>query len=74
MNKVIEEIYDKIAKEAAKEAAEKTAKETSKNEKMRFALNLIKRGRMTYEEIAEDTGLTATEVEEIAENLSSAAS
>ena len=40
--------------------------EIIKDEKEQTARKLIKRGKMTFEEIAEDTGLTLSEVEDLA--------
>lgn len=50
--------FEEIAFEAAKEAKHKASVET--------ALKMIARGRMTLEEISEDSGLSLDEVKELA--------
>ena len=48
------------------------ANEVKKLQKIQIAINLIKRGKENFEEIAEDSGLTIDEVNELATELSSA--
>ena len=56
------ELMDKIAERRAEEAAH--------NRSVENALRMIARGKMTLEEIAEDTGLSLEEVKELAEKRS----
>lgn len=55
--------FEEIAFEAAKEAAEKATHEKA----IDTALKMIARGRMTLEEISEDSGLPLDEVKELAQ-------
>lgn len=55
--------FEEIAFEAAKEAAEKATHEKA----IDTALKMIARGRMTLEEISEDSGLPLEEVKELAQ-------
>ena len=56
-------------RKAAEIAAEKAYAE-GKNENAReVVLNMLKRGRLTIEEIAEDTGITIVEVKELQKDL-----
>ena len=55
----------RIRDEARKEAMEEAQKETSK----KTALRMIKRGKLTLDEIAEDSGLSIAEVEQLKEQL-----
>ena len=52
-------------------AMEERCKEVEKLKAIQFAINLINRGKETFEEIAEDSGLTIDEVNELAAELSS---
>ena len=54
---LIETEARRLRDEAAREVAEKYAKET--------ALRLLKRGKLTVAEIAEDTGLSISEVKHL---------
>lgn len=71
MGQVFEELAKKCAKEWAKEMAEEMAKEMAEvkkvEEKKASARRMIIRGKMTLEEIAEDTDLSLEEVRELAE-------
>ena len=50
------------------ETSARRLKNEAENEtKMNTALRMLKRGKLTIEEIAEDTGLSVAEVEQIAE-------
>ena len=57
---------------AMEERCKEAAKEAAMLEKIQFATKLIKRGKYTFEEIAEDAELTLEEVNELAAELSSA--
>ena len=50
---------------------EERCKEAAKLDTIQFVIKLIKRGKLTFEEIAEDSGLTIEEVNELAAELSS---
>jgi len=58
---LIETEARKIWNEAAEKATEKATKESAR----RTALRMLKRGKLTIEEIAEDTGLDIEEVEQL---------
>lgn len=50
------------------ETSARRLKNEAENEtKMNTALRMLKRGKLTIEEIAEDTGLSVAEVEQLAE-------
>ena len=53
-------------------AMEERCKEAEKLKAIQFATKLIKRGKYTFEEIAEDAELTLEEVNELAAEISSA--
>ena len=57
MCKIMEDMRNEAAKEAERLKA------------IQFAINLLNRGKETFEEIAEDSGLTLAEVQELAEQL-----
>lgn len=57
MCKIMEDMRNEAAKEAERLKA------------IQFAINLLNRGKETIEEIAEDSGLTLAEVQELAEQL-----
>ena len=57
------EAMDRIAEKRAAEAAAKAAAET----KIENALKMIARGKLTLEEIAEDSGLSLEKVKELAD-------
>ena len=57
------EVMDRIAEKRAAEAAAKAAAET----KIENALKMIARGKLTLEEIAEDSGLSLEKVKELAD-------
>ena len=52
-------------------AIEDMRNEDEKLKSYQIALNLLKRGKETFEEIAEDSGLTLEEVTELAAQISS---
>ena len=53
--------------EAMDRIAEKRAAEAASNRSVETALKMIARGKLTLEEIAEDSGLTLEEVKELAD-------
>ena len=53
--------------EAMDRIAEKRAAEAAYNRSVETALKMIARGKLTLEEIAEDSGLTLEEVKELAD-------
>lgn len=64
MSKAMEDFKNEVAREAAREAAI----ETARNEKIQFAINLLKDGSMSNEKISQLTGLSIEDVQAI-ENL-----
>ncbi|MCI5752520.1 MAG: hypothetical protein SOU50_04095 [Oscillospiraceae bacterium] len=54
---------------AMEELCNERAKEAVIYEKIQIAVNLLNRGKETFEEIAEDSGLTLEEVQELAKEL-----
>ena len=56
---------------AIEEMRNEAAKEAEKLKSYQIALKLLQRGKETIEEIAEDSGLTIEEVNELAAQISS---
>ena len=54
---------------AMEDMRNEAAKEAERLKAIQFAINLLNRGKETFEEIAEDSGLTLAEVQELAEQL-----
>lgn len=61
-----EELAHEMAEELAQEMAEKKAEEKLLEEKKSFACRMIARGKLTMEEIAEDTDLPLEVVRDLA--------
>ena len=60
------EIMEKIRAEGVEEGREAGRAEGKREVAIRLAQKLIARGRLSFEEIAEDTGLTLEQIEELA--------
>ena len=63
---IAEEMAEEMAKEMAKEKAEEIAKEMALEEKKALARRMIARGKLTLEEIAEDSDLPIGAVRDLA--------
>ena len=63
------EIMCKAVEDLVEDLIEESNKRISKNKEIEIAVNFIRLGKNTYDDIAEATGLTVEEVEALAETL-----
>ena len=63
------DIICKAVEDLVEDLIEESNKRISKNKEIEIAVNFIRLGKNTYDDIAEATGLTVEEVEALAETL-----
>ncbi|MBR3023399.1 MAG: hypothetical protein IKN85_06630 [Oscillospiraceae bacterium] len=63
------DIMCKAVEDLVEDLIEESNKRISKNKEIEIAVNFIRLGKNTYDDIAEATGLTVEEVEALAETL-----
>ena len=63
------DIRCKAVEDLVEDLIEESNKRISKNKEIEIAVNFIRLGKNTYDDIAEATGLTVEEVEALAETL-----
>ncbi len=63
------DIMCKAVEDLVEDLIEESSKRISKNKEIEIAVNFIRLGKNTYDDIAEATGLTVEEVEALAETL-----
>ena len=71
LNQTLEgvDIMCKAVEDLVEDLIEESNKRISKNKEIEIAVNFIRLGKNTYDDIAEATGLTVEEVEALAETL-----
>ncbi len=69
MEEVREEVMEEVREEVMEEVREEVREEVMEEAQEEMAIKLLQRGKMTWEEIAEDTELPLDEVKKLAQEL-----